>query len=167
MDTFEKMVCNRKIVIAVVYVATVSAIVQGVNILVKIIDNTTIKFVLVGIINTAVGTAVMFVLYNLFCANYWFASAMNYVVGSTVSYFLNKYFTFQNTEKSFKQVIRFIVNITVCYLLAYGIAKPVVRFILSDCSVNFQENVAMLAGMCIFVGLNYVGQRFVVFRRDE
>ena len=45
----------------------------------KIIDKTTIKFVLVGIINTAVGTAVMFVLYNLFCANYWFASAMNYV----------------------------------------------------------------------------------------
>ena len=167
MDTFEKMVFNRKIVIAVVYVATVSAIVQGVNILVKIIDNTTIKFVLVGIINTAVGTAVMFVLYNLFCANYWFASAMNYVVGSTVSYFLNKYFTFQNTEKSFKQVIQFIVNITVCYLLAYGIAKPVVRFILSGFSVNFQENVAMLAGMCIFVGLNYVGQRFVVFRNGE
>lgn len=73
MDTFEKMVCNRKIVIAVVYAATVSAIVQGVNILVKIIDKTTIKFVLVGLINTAVGTAVMFVLYNLFCANYWFA----------------------------------------------------------------------------------------------
>lgn len=133
----------------------------------KIIDKTTIKFVLVGIINTAVGTAVMFVLYNLFCANYWFASAMNYVVGSIVSYFLNKYFTFQNSEKSFKQVIQFIVNITVCYLLAYGIAKPVVRFILSGCSVNIQENVAMLVGMCIFVGLNYVGQRFVVFRNGE
>ena len=125
------------------------------------------KFVLVGIINTAVGTAVMFVLYNLFCANYWFASAMNYVIGSIVSYFLNKYFTFQNTEKSFKQVMRFIVNITICYLVAYGIAKPAVRFILSGCSVNIQENVAMLVGMCIFVGLNYVGQRFVVFWRGE
>ena len=133
----------------------------------KIIDKTTIKFVLVGIINTAVGTAVMFVLYNLFCANYWFASAMNYVVGSIVSYFLNKYFTFQNTEKSFKQVMRFIVNITICYLVAYGIAKPAVRFVLSGCSINIQENVAMLAGMCIFVGLNYVGQRFVVFRNGE
>ena len=133
----------------------------------KIIDKTTIKFVLVGIINTAVGTAVMFVLYNLFCANYWFASAMNYVVGSIVSYFLNKYFTFQNSEKSFKQVMRFIVNITICYLVAYGIAKPAVRFVLSGCSINIQENVAMLAGMCIFVGLNYVGQRFVVFRNGE
>ena len=92
---------------------------------------------------------------------------MNYVVGSIVSYFLNKYFTFQNSEKSFKQVIQFIVNITICYLLAYGRAKPVVRFILSGCSVNIQENVAMLAGMCIFVGLNYVGQRFEVFRNGE
>ena len=109
----------------------------------------------------------MFVLYNLFCANYWFASAMNYIIGSIVSYFLNKYFTFQNTEKSFKQVMRFIVNITICYLVAYGIAKPAVRFVLSGCSINIQENVAMLAGMCIFVGLNYVGQRFVVFRNGE
>ena len=47
------------------------------------------------------------------------------------------------------------------------IAKPVVRFILSGCSVNIQENMAMLVGMCIFVGLNYVGQRFVVFKRGE
>ena len=116
-------------------------VVQGINILVKIIDKTTIKFVLVGLINTAVGTTVMFVLYNLFCANYWFASTMNYVEGSIVSYFLNKYFTFQNYEKSFKQVMRFIVNITICYLVAYGIAKPAVRFVLSGCSVNIQGTV--------------------------
>lgn len=132
----------------------------------KIIDKTTFKFILVGIINTAVGTAVMFVFYNLFHANYWISSAMNYVIGSIVSYFLNKYFTFQNSEKSVKQVVKFVVNITICYLLAYGMAKPLVKFVLSNCTVSIQENVAMLAGMCIFVGLNYFGQKFIVFR-DE
>lgn len=130
----------------------------------KIIDKTTFKFILVGIINTAVGTAVMFVFYNLFHANYWISSAMNYVIGSIVSYFLNKYFTFQNSEKSVKQVVKFVVNITICYLLAYGMAKPLVKFVLSNCTVSIQENVAMLAGMCIFVGLNYIGQKFIVFR---
>ena len=62
----------------------------------KIIDKTTIKFVLVGIINTAVGTAVMFVLYNLFCANYWFASAMNYVVG--LNYVGQRYVVYRRDE---------------------------------------------------------------------
>ena len=131
----------------------------------KLIDKTTFKFILVGIINTAVGTAVMFVFYNLFHANYWISSAMNYVIGSIVSYFLNKYFTFQNSEKSVKQVVKFVVNITICYLLAYGMAKPLVKFVLSNCAVSIQENVAMLAGMCIFVGLNYIGQKFIVFRK--
>ena len=122
------------------------------------------KFVLVGIVNTAVGTAVIFIFYNIFHANYWLSSAMNYVIGRIVSYFLNKYFTFQNSEKSVRQIVKFIVNITVCYLFAYGIAKPLVRFVLSDCAVAVQENVAMLVGMCIFVGLNYLGQKFIVFK---
>lgn len=130
----------------------------------KLIDKTTLKFILVGIINTFVGTAVMFILYNTFHTSYWFSSAMNYIVGSVISYFLNKYFTFQNKEKSVKQVIYFVLNITLCYLIAYGIAKPIVRLVLSRQSMKIQDNIAMLSGMCLFVGLNYVGQKFLVFK---
>ena len=60
----------------------------------KIFDIMTLKFILVGIVNTLVGTGVMFLLYNVFHTGYWIASASNYIVGSVVSYFLNKYFTF-------------------------------------------------------------------------
>ena len=60
-----------------------------------------------------------------------------------------------------------MVNITICYLIAYGIAKPLVRFVLSGCSTNIQDNVAMLAGMCFFVGLNYIGQKFIVFKNED
>lgn len=130
----------------------------------KLIDKTTLKFILVGIINTFVGTAVMFILYNTFHTSYWFSSAMNYIVGSVISYFLNKYFTFQNKEKSVKQVIYFVINITLCYLIAYGIAKPIVRLVLSRQSMKIQDNIAMLSGMCLFVGLNYMGQKFLVFK---
>jgi putative flippase GtrA len=119
----------------------------------------------VGIINTLVGTGVMFLAYNLLKLNYWVSSASNYVVGSVVSYFLNKYFTFQNKERSLKQVLIFIANITVCYLIAYGVAKPLVYHILQQASVTLRDNCAMLAGMCLFVCLNYLGQRFVVFAK--
>ena len=79
----------------------------------KKIDTTPVKFVLVGVVNTIVGTSVMFIMYNVFSFNYWISSAANYVVGSIVSYFLNKYFTFQDKEKSWKTVVRFVLNISV------------------------------------------------------
>ncbi|MBO5930426.1 MAG: GtrA family protein [Clostridia bacterium] len=133
----------------------------------QLIDKTTYKFMLVGIINTIVGTGVMFLLYNLAGVNYWISSASNYIVGSIVSYILNKYFTFNNKEKSLWQMIKFVVNISVCYLLAYGIAKPMVAFILSPLSVTAKDNIAMLVGMGLFVILNYMGQRFFVFKENK
>lgn len=132
----------------------------------KLIDKTTIKFLMVGVINTIVGTSIMFLLYNVGHVDYWISSAANYIVGSIVSYFLNKYFTFQNKKKSLKQIIRFIVNISVCYLLAYGISRPLIRMILSFAEKNVQDNIAMLAAMCLFVGFNYLGQRFLVFKES-
>lgn len=133
----------------------------------RFVDATTIKFLLVGVINTLVGTAVMFGFYNLLHAGYWVSSAANYIVGSIVSYLLNKHFTFENKEKSAKQVLSFVVNISVCYFLAYGLAKPITLQLLSFSTRQIQENVAMLVGMCLFVFLNYFGQRFIVFKSKE
>lgn len=130
----------------------------------KFIDKTTIKFLLVGVVNTLVGTSVMFLSYNLLHFSYWTSSAANYVIGSIVSYFLNKYFTFQQKERSVKTVFKFVANITLCYLLAYGIAKPLVRQLLSGWTVTIQENGAMVCGMGLFVVFNYLGQRFFVFK---
>ncbi len=122
------------------------------------------RFIIVGIINTVVGTTIMFGLYNLFGCSYWFSSAMNYTLTSILSFFLNKYFTFKNTERSIKQVLRFALNIAICYLLAYGIAKPLVLLALSNTNERFQNNVAMLVGMCLFTGFNFLGQRFFAFK---
>ena len=94
------------------------------------------------------------------------SSAANYIFGSILSYFLNKHFTFQNKSRSWKTVLKFVVNISVCYLIAYGVAKPAVSALLSDASVTIQENGAMLVGMCLFVVLNYFGQRFFAFKKE-
>ena len=137
------------------------------NIIQKLFDKTFWKFIVVGIINTLVGTGVMFASYNLLHFGYWISSAANYVVGSIVSYFLNKYFTFNNKKKSIKQIIIFIANITVCELVAYGVAKPLIRWILQERNTSVQDNISMLVGMGIFVFLNYLGQRIIVFKNDE
>ena len=133
------------------------------NVIIQLFDEKLWKFLLVGIINTLIGATVMFSCYNLLHFSYWISSAANYVVGSIVSYFLNKNFTFHNKSNSWKTVIKFVINIFVCYLLAYGVAKPLTAYLLSSVSINVKENVAMLVGMCLFVGLNYLGQRFFAF----
>lgn len=128
-------------------------------------DPTVYRFILVGIVNTLFGTAIMFVFYNVFHFSYWWSSASNYFFGSILSYFLNKSFTFRYGKTDFRSIAKFTVNILVCYLLAYGIAKPVMRYMLSGYSVSIQENVSMVLGMILFVGLNYLGQRFFAFKK--
>ncbi len=129
-------------------------------------DRTFLTFLVVGVINTLFGTAVMFLAYNLLHLNYWVSTAANYVLGSILSYFLNKRFTFRNQSSHKKTAVRFIINIAVCYAVAYGAARPLVRLALSGAGKTVQDNVAMLAGMVLFVVLNYFGQRFFAFREE-
>lgn len=138
-----------------------------VNLIKLFTDKTFLKFVLVGVINTVIGTAIMFVFYNVLGLSYWISSASNYFFGSICSYLLNKYFTFKYQEKGIASLIRFTLNILVCYLLAYGIAKSVMQWMLSDYSVSIQENVSMLLGMCLFVVFNYMGQRYFAFKKSS
>lgn len=128
-------------------------------------DKTFFKFIITGIINTFVGAGIMFALYNFFHCSYWLSSIMNYIIGSIVSFLLNKYWTFKSNLFSFKEVIYFIINIAVCFFIAYGLAKPFAMYLLSDYSVKVQENVAMFIGMVIFTLLNYLSQRFIVFKK--
>ena len=132
----------------------------------KLFDKTFWKFIIVGVINTLVGTSVMFLMYNVLHFGYWISSASNYVIGSIVSYFLNKNFTFNNKDKDFKIIIKFIINISICYFISYGVAKHIVAKILSGASTSVQENGAMLVGMCLFVFCNYIGQRFFTFNKN-
>lgn len=133
----------------------------------KFFDRTFWKFILVGVANTIFGTAIMFTFYNVFHFSYWISSASNYFFCSILSYMLNRMFTFRSEETTTKTLPRFVINISLCYLLAYGIAKPLVSHILLGFSQNAQENIAMLVGMCLFVGLNYIGQRFFVFNGNH
>jgi len=82
------------------------------NKLKQLLDPTLFRFLLVGVVNTAVGYGIMFGLYNLAGLHtwgdlgYWISSAANYLVGSVVSFFLNKRFTFRNQERGAGVVLR-------------------------------------------------------------
>lgn len=139
----------------------------------RILDSSFIRFLIVGVVNTLVGTAVMFGFYNLVGLHkwgqigYWLSTIGNYTVGSVVSFFLNKHYTFKNKEKGKAVVLRFVINIAVCMILAYGIAQKCVELALAETILpaQIQGNISMLVGMCLFVVLNYFGQRFFAFKK--
>lgn len=134
----------------------------------KLLDLEQSRFVIVGIMNTIIGAAAMLVAYNIFHLGYWISSAMDYIIGSIFSYFANKYFTFKSNKKSKTEVLRFTVNIVICYLGAYGIARPVIDYILKNevLSKSFMDQISMFLGMGIFIIFNYFGQKYFVFKNE-
>lgn len=124
-----------------------------------------IHFGIVGVINTLMGLAIMEVLYNLVHMHYYLASGISYFIGSVFSYHANAKVTFKVEKRDKWLPWRFAVNIIVCYLIAYGVARLCVGYLLSSRSQVIVDNVAMILGMCFFVVLNFFGQKLFVFRK--
>ena len=155
----------------------------------KFIDKKTLKFLIVGVANTAVGMGIMLLLDYIFnktvpefaakraftlgtteyTASYIISSVINYIAGGILSYFLNKYWSFGNKEKSKKIVIKFVATVVICYVVAYLGAKPLMELALknSDIAEKWKEFIALIVGAGLYTVLNYFGQRFFAFAEKK
>ena len=132
----------------------------------KLLSHSLVRFLAVGVLNTALSAALMFLLYEGVHLGYWLSSAVSYAVGAAVSFFLNRRFTFQSGGSVFRSALRFALTVAVCYLIAYSIAKPVVLWLCGGfLPADWAERAAMLFGMVLYTALNYLGQRFFAFRK--
>lgn len=135
-------------------------------------DKSLLIFICVGLANTVVSLAIMFLLYNICHFGYWGSSAVAYVLASIMSFVLNKNLTFSHKGSVLKSAVRFSIVIAVCYLIAFKAAQPLTMFLLAKFFKGFArtgtkkmvEQITMLVGMVIFTALNYLGQRFFAFR---
>lgn len=133
-----------------------------------------IHFGMVGVINTLMGWGIMAVLYNLIHVNYWLSSGISYFIGSVFSYHANAKLTFKVEDRDKWLPWRFALNIIVCYLVSFSVAKPVVARLIElsglmrgGLSQALFENIAMIFGMCIFIVMNFFGQKLFVFRKSK
>lgn len=132
----------------------------------KLLQNSFVRFMLVGVGNTVVSVLLMYLLEGL---GYWPSTAIAYAAGSALSFFLNRSFTFHSQERFWPSLGKFVVNVAVCYTLAYALAQPLAGAVLrgSGLSALWQERLAKLAGMGLYTAANYCGQRFFAFRRSR
>ncbi len=135
--------------------------------LTTVFDKTFLTFLIVGVVNTVFGTAIMFILYNVFGCSYWVSSFCDYFFGSILSYFLNKHFTFKYKGATWQSIVKFALNIVVCYLIAYSLALPLTEWVLESMKFSqvIVENIAMLVGTVLFMVINYIGQKFYAFKK--
>ena len=129
----------------------------------KLIDDSVPKFLLVGVGNTLLSAVLMFLLEGL---GYWPSTAIAYVAGAVMSFFLNRSFTFHSEETVGRSTAKFALNVAVCYMLVYSIAQPLGKWILGAMGITrvWLERLTKLGGMGLYTLLNYFGQRFFVFR---
>ena len=130
----------------------------------KLFDVSMLKFLLVGVGNTLLSMALMFLLEDL---GYWPSTAIAYVAGAVMSFFLNRHFTFHSQEKLGRSAVKFAVNVAVCYVVGYGLAKVLVPIPQQPNAVPviWVERLSKLVGMGLYTVLNYFGQRFFAFRK--
>ncbi len=137
------------------------------NLISKLFERTFARFLIVGVVNTLIGTGIMFGLYNIFGCPYWISVAANYFFGGIASYILNKRFTFCSGVGGVVEAFGFAANVAFCCVIGYGVAQPIARTLLDGAGERIRDNLAMLIGMGLYVFLNYLGQRFVVFKVSQ
>ena len=125
-----------------------------------------VSFGIIGVFNTLLGVILIECFYNVLHWNYWVSSITSYVIGSIYSFVANKKLTFAVKGNTRRTAIRFAINTVVCYGIAYGLAKPLMRLIFAELSQKVVENIALLVGMGLFIILNFFGQKFFVFRES-
>ena len=127
-------------------------------------DETIIRFLLVGLANTLTGAGAMFLLYNYFHCSYLFSTVANYVIGGTLSFILNKFYTFKSKNSGVGEIYKFTFIVLFSYLIAYGSAKTITMLFIHTYPIDVLDNIAMILGMSLYTILNYYGQRFWVFK---
>ena len=121
----------------------------------KLIDKSIPRFLLVGVGNTLLSMALMFLLEGL---GYWPSTAIAY-----------RHFTFHSEETLGRSAVKFAVNVAVCYVVGYGLARLIVGGPppLTAVPAVWWERFSKLVGMGLYTALNYFGQRFFAFRKKN
>lgn len=133
----------------------------------RLTDNTFFKFLLVGVSNTLLSAAIMFLLYNLGGVSTTVSSAIAFAVGAALSFFLNRFVTFHSEEGFWKSAAKFILNVAVLWAISYLWLQKWMAGLLMGWGyvLVWADNFSMLLSMGFYTVLNYLGQRFFAFRK--
>ncbi|SNT52187.1 Putative flippase GtrA (transmembrane translocase of bactoprenol-linked glucose) [Bacillus sp. OK838] len=129
--------------------------------------NSFIRFLLVGMVNTGVGLSIMLFLMNVLELSYWISTFFGNGMGAVTSFLLNRTFTFRSDIDWRRGVARFFCVILICYSSAYSLGQAIAESLEASVHFSIQQNVAVLIGTIFYTVLNYIGQKYFVFKKSN
>lgn len=130
-----------------------------------------IRYIIVGVMNTLVTLAVIYVCKSLLEVNMWISNALGYIAGVINSFMWNKMWVFQSSSTNYRgEALRFAIGFMLCYglqFLATWLLNSVmgsVEWDILGMTVISGYGVATLLGMVIYTLANFVYNRVVTFK---
>jgi putative flippase GtrA len=113
------------------------------------------RFLLAGLSAVGTDSVAYYVLLNFLSLD--IAKAISFLCGTIVAFIINKFWTFEKHEKSYKEVITFIL----LYSATLGANVLTNMFVLEKTNLVF---LAFLVATGVSTVLNFIGQKWWVFR---
>lgn len=129
------------------------------------------RFAVIGVLNTVLDFAILNLLINTTGFNsgsgFVLIKAISFIVAVTNSYYWNKYWTFEFKQKVEKEFVQFFLVSIVGLGLNLGAAALVVNVIgpVGEIDLTAWANLGALAGTFAGLAWNFVGYKFIVFKK--
>ena len=122
--------------------------------------NQMMKYGLVGMINTGFGLGLIFSLMYFVQLNSYLSNFIGYACAVSISYILNRSWTFQSKASHVKAVALFICVVLVSYAVQFASLH-----ILIINGIN--EYIAQIIAMGIYAASGFLGHKFISFGGDH
>ena len=113
------------------------------------------RFLVAGISAVSTDLATYYILLNFF--NTDIAKAISFLLGTIVAFIINKYWTFEKHEKSYKEIAKF----GLLYSVTLGANVMTNKIVLDIFSITI---LAFLIATGVSTVLNFIGQKWWVFK---
>ncbi|HOV14810.1 MAG TPA: GtrA family protein [Spirochaetota bacterium] len=120
-----------------------------------------VRFGIVGVTNTLVCFAVIFLCLKIFKLSYIVSNVFGYIVGFTNSFILNKLWTFKSKEHPVKESLLFIL----VFLIAYSIQLGFLIFFKQFCKIGVE--ISQIISMIIYTIIGFIGNKLLTFKEQK
>jgi putative flippase GtrA len=115
------------------------------------------KFIVAGFFTVFTDASIYYILLNYF--QHDIAKAISFICGTLVAFVINKYWTFQQVKYYHKEMASFFILYGIAFLVNVGMNGFIVF-------IGGTFLIAYLFATGISATLNFLGQKFLVFRNN-
>ncbi|HEV2270733.1 MAG TPA: GtrA family protein [Steroidobacteraceae bacterium] len=116
------------------------------------------RYLGVGVLNTLVGLGAIYACMYALGLGDVLSNFIGYSLGIILSFILNKYWTFENTQAGGPQFVRFLLVVATAYLLNLAVVEACIHLL------GMSRYFAQAAGIPPYTLAGYVGSRYFAFR---